>query len=150
MFACFFFLIPNYIFHASLKYKNIYISFVNKDIFGEIAEKIQKNFSIIINEKYSPYFRYSILAPNAIPQGFVDGKVVSEKVLLALQLDPAEYRLGNTKVFFKAGVVGNLENMRDERLSTIISTFQAHVRAYLIRKDYKKLCDQRYAYFNWT
>jgi myosin heavy subunit len=60
---------------------------------------------------------------SAIPQGFVDGKVVSEKVLLALQLDPAEYRLGNTKVFFKAGVVGNLENMRDERLSTIISTF---------------------------
>jgi hypothetical protein len=43
------------------------------DIFGEIAEKIRKNFSIIINEKYSPYFRYSILAPNAIPQGFVDG-----------------------------------------------------------------------------
>ena len=109
-----------------------------------------KNYSIIMNEKYSPYFRYSILAPNAIPQGFVDGKVVSEKVLLALQLDPAEYRLGNTKVFFKAGVVGNLENMRDERLSSIISTFQAHVRAYLIRKNYKKLCDQRYAYFNWT
>ncbi|CAG2223442.1 MYH6_7 [Mytilus edulis] len=87
--------------------------------------------------------RYSILAPNAVPQGFVDGKVVSEKVLLALQLDPAEYRLGNTKVFFKAGVVGNLENMRDERLSAIISMMQAHIRAYLIRKSYKKLCDQR-------
>ncbi|CAC5402214.1 MYH6_7 [Mytilus coruscus] len=87
--------------------------------------------------------RYSILAPNAIPQGFTDGKQVTEKVLLALQLDPAEYRLGTTKVFFKAGVLGMLEDMRDERLSKIISMFQAHIRGYLIRKAYKKLQDQR-------
>ena len=88
--------------------------------------------------------RYSILAPNAIPQGFADGKVVTEKILLALQLDPAEYRLGNTKVFFKAGVLGMLEEMRDERLGKIISMFQAHIRGYLVRKQYKKLQDQRY------
>ncbi|XP_061197039.1 myosin heavy chain, striated muscle-like isoform X3 [Saccostrea echinata] len=87
--------------------------------------------------------RYSILAPNAIPQGFADGKVVTEKILLALQLDPAEYRLGNTKVFFKAGVLGMLEEMRDERLGKIISMFQAHIRGYLVRKQYKKLQDQR-------
>ena len=37
-------------------------------------------------------FRYSILAPNSIPQGFVDGKVVTEKVLAALQLDQNDYR----------------------------------------------------------
>ncbi|CAG2228981.1 MYH6_7 [Mytilus edulis] len=87
--------------------------------------------------------RYSILAASAVPQGFVDGKVVTEKVLLALQLDPAEYKLGGTKVFFKAGVLGNLEGMRDERLGAIISMMQAHVRAFLIRKAYKKLQDQR-------
>ncbi|XP_021367481.1 myosin heavy chain, striated muscle-like [Mizuhopecten yessoensis] len=87
--------------------------------------------------------RYSILAPNAIPQGFVDGKTVSEKILTGLQMDPTEYRLGTTKVFFKAGVLGNLEEMRDERLSKIISMFQAHIRGYLIRKAYKKLQDQR-------
>jgi hypothetical protein len=91
-------------------------------------------------------FRYSILSPNAIPQGFTDGKQVTEKVLLALQLDPAEYRLGTTKVFFKVGVLGMLEDMRDERLSKIISMFQAHIRGYLIRKAYKKLQDQRSLY----
>merc|ERR1712240_606005 len=37
--------------------------------------------------------RYSILAPNAIPEGFVDGKKVTENILVALQLDPQEYRL---------------------------------------------------------
>ncbi|XP_076442373.1 myosin heavy chain, striated muscle-like isoform X3 [Babylonia areolata] len=87
--------------------------------------------------------RYSILAPNAIPQGFVDGKQVTDKILSALQLDTAEYRLGTTKVFFKAGVLGMLEDMRDERLSKIISMFQAFIRGYLMRKAYKKLQDQR-------
>ena len=87
--------------------------------------------------------RYSILAPNAIPQGFVDGKVVSEKVLTALQLDDNDYRLGHTKVFFRAGVLGTLEDMRDERLAKIIANFQAFIRGYLIRRNYKTLQDQR-------
>ncbi|XP_076459070.1 myosin heavy chain, striated muscle-like isoform X2 [Babylonia areolata] len=87
--------------------------------------------------------RYSILAPNAVPQGFVDGKLVTDKVLAALQLDTNEYKLGTTKVFFKAGVLGMLEDMRDERLSKIIAMFQAFIRGYLMRKAYKKLQDQR-------
>lgn len=87
--------------------------------------------------------RYSILAPNAIPQGFVDGKQVTDKILSALQLDTNEYKLGTTKVFFKAGVLGMLEDMRDERLSKIIAMFQAFIRGYLMRKQYKKLQDQR-------
>ncbi|XP_046351162.1 myosin heavy chain, striated muscle-like isoform X8 [Haliotis rufescens] len=87
--------------------------------------------------------RYSILAPNAIPQGFADGKVCTAKILEALQMDTNEYRCGLTKVFFKAGVLGYLEDLRDERLSAIISMFQAHIRGYLMRKAYKKLQDQR-------
>ncbi|KAK3768205.1 hypothetical protein RRG08_031739 [Elysia crispata] len=87
--------------------------------------------------------RYSILAPNAIPEGFVDGKKCTGNILQALQLDTNEYKLGTTKVFFKAGVLGTLEDMRDERLSKIIAMFQAHIRGYLMRKSYKKLQDQR-------
>jgi len=88
--------------------------------------------------------RYSILAPNAIPAGFVDGKVASEKVLAALNIGD-QYRIGYTKVFFKAGVLGILEEMRDDTLSKIVSNFQARIRAYLIRKNYSKLQDQRVA-----
>lgn len=61
--------------------------------------------------QWSFVYRYTILAPNAVPQGFSDGKVVCEKVLLALALDPNEYRLGTTKVFFKAGVLGELSSL---------------------------------------
>jgi myosin heavy chain 6/7 len=88
--------------------------------------------------------RYSILAASAIPPGFVDGKVASEKVLAALDLGD-NYRIGHTKVFFKAGVLGQLEEMRDEKLSKIIANFQSFIRGYLIRKNYTKLQDQRVA-----
>jgi len=78
-----------------------------------------------------------------VPAGFADGKVVAEKVLAALNLDPNCYRLGTTKVFFKAGVVGELEEKRDEALSSIFSRFNAYIRGYIMRKSYKKLQDQR-------
>jgi len=83
------------------------------------------------------------LAPNAIPSGFVDGKVASEKILAALDMGD-NYRIGHTKVFFKAGVLGQLEEMREEKLSKILSNFQARVRGYLMRGKYSKLQDQRY------
>ncbi|XP_067670779.1 myosin heavy chain, striated muscle-like [Haliotis asinina] len=89
--------------------------------------------------------RYSILAPNAIPEGFVEGKVVSGKILEALEMGQDEYRLGNTKVFFKSGVLGYLEEIRDERLSVIVALFQAHIRGYLMRKYLKNLHDKRVA-----
>lgn len=38
-----------------------------------------------------------------------------------------------------------MEELRDERLSKIVSWMQAYVRGYLTRKDYKKLQEQRLA-----
>ena len=90
------------------------------------------------------HFSYSILAPNAIPQGFVEAKEASGKVLEALQLDADKYKLGHTKVFFRAGVLGMLEELREERLSAILAFLQAHIRGYMMRRNYQKLQDQRY------
>merc|ERR1712042_350139 len=87
--------------------------------------------------------RYQILAANAIPAGFIDGKVAAEKLIEALQLDENEFRIGLTKVFFRSGIVGELEEMRDERLSKIISQFQAYCKGHLMRIEYKKMKDQR-------
>merc|ERR1712039_835414 len=49
---------------------------------------------------------------------------------------------GLTKVFFRAGIVGELEEMRDERLSKIIAQFQAYCKAHLQRIEYKKMKDR--------
>merc|ERR1712142_738502 len=86
--------------------------------------------------------RYQILAASAIPPGFIDGKVACEKLIEALQLDENEFRIGLTKVFFRAGIVGELEEMRDERLSKIIAQFQAYCKAHLERVEYKKMKDR--------
>ncbi|OWA50174.1 Myosin heavy chain, muscle [Hypsibius exemplaris] len=89
--------------------------------------------------------RYSILAASVIPKGFTDAKATSQKILDHIQLDTNEWRMGNTKVFFKAGILGRLEEMRDERLSGILSMLQAHIRAHLNQLVYKKLREQRVA-----
>merc|ERR1712142_1179133 len=86
--------------------------------------------------------RYQILAAPAIPPGFIDGKVACEKLLEALQLDENEFRIGLTKVFFRAGIVGELEEMRDERLSKIIAQFQAYCKGHLERVEFKKIKDR--------
>ncbi|XP_025017704.1 myosin-7 isoform X3 [Tetranychus urticae] len=41
--------------------------------------------------------RYTILAPTAVPKGFVDAKQVAAKVTEAIQLEPENFRLGHTK-----------------------------------------------------
>ncbi|VDK54137.1 unnamed protein product [Gongylonema pulchrum] len=40
------------------------------------------------------------------------------------------YRIGLTKVFFKAGVLAHLEDLRDERLGEILTGLQARIRSY--------------------
>lgn len=48
-------------------------------------------------------------------------------------------------MFFRAGVLGNLEEIRDDRLSKILSWLQAWIRGFNSRKAYKRLQEQRVA-----
>merc|ERR1712142_1427900 len=83
--------------------------------------------------------RYTIIAASAIPTGFIDAKVACAKLIEALQLDENEFRIGHTKVFFRSGIVGELEDLRDERLSKILSQFQAYCKGILQRNLRKHL-----------
>uniref|UniRef100_A0A3Q3J9P9 Uncharacterized protein n=1 Tax=Monopterus albus TaxID=43700 RepID=A0A3Q3J9P9_MONAL len=89
--------------------------------------------------------RYHILNPNIIPKGFVDNKKASELILNSIGLDNMEYRIGHSKVFFRAGVLAKLEDMRDERLAKIITMLQAQLRGTLMRIEFKKMVDRRIA-----
>ncbi|KAL0119529.1 hypothetical protein PUN28_007766 [Cardiocondyla obscurior] len=88
--------------------------------------------------------RYMILAPAAMAAES-DPKVSAAKCFEEIGLDPDSYRIGHTKVFFRAGVLGQMEELRDERLGKIVSWMQAYIRGYISRKDYKKLQEQRLA-----
>uniref|UniRef100_W5N6N9 Myosin heavy chain 10 n=1 Tax=Lepisosteus oculatus TaxID=7918 RepID=W5N6N9_LEPOC len=82
--------------------------------------------------------RYEILTPNAIPKGFMDGKQACERMIRALELDPNLYRIGQSKIFFRAGVLAHLEEERDLKITDIIIYFQAVCRGYLARKAFAK------------
>ncbi|XP_050298493.1 myosin heavy chain, muscle isoform X34 [Anthonomus grandis grandis] len=88
--------------------------------------------------------RYMILAP-ATMAAEKEAKEAARKCLEEIGLDADSYRVGHTKVFFRAGVLGQMEELRDERLSKIVTWMQSWVRGYLSRKEFKKLQEQRLA-----
>merc|ERR1712130_545358 len=60
--------------------------------------------------------RYVILHAEATKAGgFIDPKKACEKILATLPFDTQVYRFGHTKLFFKAGIIGALEDLRDEK-----------------------------------
>ncbi|KAK7078909.1 putative TRAFAC class myosin-kinesin ATPase superfamily [Halocaridina rubra] len=88
--------------------------------------------------------RYKILNATAVAT-IPDNKEMAYAVLDSAGLDRDSYRCGNTKVFFKAGILGALEEVRDGRLGKIVTWMQAWIRGKNGRVDYKRLQDQRVA-----
>merc|ERR1712142_220469 len=86
--------------------------------------------------------RYKILGAeqfNSIP----DKKKAVAAVFEKLGIDKEKYRAGNTKVFFRAGVLGEVEEIRDDYLAKLISWMQAHIRGWKSRKWFEKAKEQR-------
>uniref|UniRef100_A0A671WHM6 Myosin, heavy chain 11a, smooth muscle n=1 Tax=Sparus aurata TaxID=8175 RepID=A0A671WHM6_SPAAU len=82
--------------------------------------------------------RYEILAANAIPKGFMDGKQACCLMIKHLDLDPNLYRIGQSKIFFRTGVLAQLEEERDLKITVVIIAFQAQARGFLARKAFAK------------
>uniref|UniRef100_UPI00398E8AB2 myosin-4-like n=1 Tax=Pristiophorus japonicus TaxID=55135 RepID=UPI00398E8AB2 len=92
--------------------------------------------------------RYRILNASAIPEGqFIDSKKASEKLLGSIDVDHTQYKFGHTKVFFKAGLLGALEEMRDEKLAQLVTGTQALCRGYLMRIEFTRMMERREALF---
>uniref|UniRef100_A0A8B9ZBY4 Uncharacterized protein n=1 Tax=Buteo japonicus TaxID=224669 RepID=A0A8B9ZBY4_9AVES len=92
--------------------------------------------------------RYKVLNASAIPEGqFIDSKKASEKLLGSIDVDHTQYKFGHTKVFFKAGLLGLLEEMRDEKLAQLITRTQAMCRGFLMRVEYRRMVERRESIF---
>ncbi|XP_033895599.2 myosin heavy chain, fast skeletal muscle-like [Acipenser ruthenus] len=92
--------------------------------------------------------RYKVLNASAIPEGqFIDSKKASEKLLGSIDVDHTQYKFGHTKVFFKAGLLGTLEEMRDDKLAKLITCTQAQCRGFLMRVEFQKMMERRESIF---
>lgn len=76
--------------------------------------------------------RYRLLSDeNHFATGF---KKNCEILLSSLHLDPSLYKIGTSKLFFKAGVLAELETKKDQRIRSIVIRFNSHLRGRIIRK----------------
>ncbi|CBY35447.1 unnamed protein product [Oikopleura dioica] len=89
--------------------------------------------------------RYAILNPNAVPKaGFIDPKKACEKILGGItSIDVQVYRFGHTKLFFKAGIIGALEDLRDDKIAEILTKLQTRMRFNLSRAVFLKTLKER-------
>ncbi|XP_034170106.2 myosin heavy chain, fast skeletal muscle [Pangasianodon hypophthalmus] len=88
--------------------------------------------------------RYKVLNASVIPEGqFIDNKKAAEKLLASIDVDHTQYKFGHTKVFFKAGLLGTLEEMRDEKLANLVTMTQALCRGFLMRREFVKMMERR-------
>ncbi len=56
---------------------------------------------------------------------------------------PSETRFCRRQIFFKAGMLGVLEDMRDERLTVIITKIQSRARGKQMRIEFQKMFERR-------
>merc|ERR1712061_483179 len=100
------------------------------------------------NKMLYPEFkaRYNILAAKAVAKAKND-KSAAGAVMDVIQLDKEKFRLGHTKVFFRAGVLGFMEETREDRIGQVLAWLQSGARGKASRMQFKKLQDQKLALY---
>merc|ERR1711997_1044029 len=81
--------------------------------------------------------RFIIIKPKEVYACGTDLKAAAKIILESIEAVNDRWRLGHTKVFFRAGTVGMIEEVRDESIKAILNYIQALCRGYLGRKQYK-------------
>ena len=90
--------------------------------------------------------RYNILAAAECARAKKD-KDAAKSVLDKISLEAEKYRLGHTKVFFRAGILGFMEEVREDRIGQILSWLQAQARGKASRLVFKKMQEQKLALY---
>merc|ERR1711881_135143 len=100
------------------------------------------------NKMVYPEFkaRYNILGAQAVAKAKND-KAAAGAIFDIIKLDKEKWRLGHTKVFFRAGVLGLMEETREDKIGSVLSWLQAGARGKASRMQFKKLQDQKLALY---
>lgn len=90
--------------------------------------------------------RYSLLAADESVSTTDARKCAStmlDRIVKDGILTEENFRIGETKVFFKAGVLAHLEDVRDEALKTLMTKLQSQIKWYLGLTDKKRRIQQK-------
>merc|ERR1719350_139930 len=90
--------------------------------------------------------RYNILGAAAVAKAKND-KAAAGAVMDIVKLDKEKFRLGHTKVFFRAGILGWMEEAREDKIGSVLSWLQSGARGKASRMQFKKLQDQKLALY---
>ena len=90
--------------------------------------------------------RYNILAAGAVAKAKND-KGAAGAVMDAIKLEKEKFRLGHTKVFFRAGILGFMEETREDKIGSVLAMLQAQARGKASRLVFKKMQDQKLALY---
>lgn len=81
--------------------------------------------------------RYEVLV-TGMPKNYIEGQKACQIILKKLMLDENLYKVGLTKIFFKSGVLAELEERRETMTEEIMSRFQTIARGYIVRSKVRK------------
>merc|ERR1719225_1001110 len=90
--------------------------------------------------------RYNILAAAGVAKAKND-KGAAGAVFDVIKLDKEKFRLGHTKVFFRAGILGFMEEVREDKIGSVLALLQAQARGKASRITFKKMQDQKLALY---
>merc|ERR1712002_67247 len=82
--------------------------------------------------------RFIIIKPKEVHALGTDLKGAAKVILESIPEVNDRWRLGHTKVFFRAGTVGFVEEVREECIKNILNYLQGICRGYIGRMQYKK------------
>lgn len=89
--------------------------------------------------------RYHLLVPSQDWIKVMNGGDLNDVMSLCKQIlssfmeDREKYQLGNTKIFFKAGMLAHLENLRTQKLHAAAVMIQKNLRKLYFRKRYLEI-----------
>merc|ERR1719312_1101978 len=100
------------------------------------------------NKMLYPEFkaRYNILGASLVAKAKND-KAAAGAIFDIIKLDKEKWRLGHTKVFFRAGILGLMEETREDKIGSVLAWLQAGARGKASRMQFKKLQDQKLALY---
>merc|ERR1719510_182794 len=90
--------------------------------------------------------RYNILAAKAVAKAKND-KGVGTAVMTVTKIPAEKWRLGHTKVFFRAGIGGLMEEIREDKIGSVLAWMQAGARGKQSRLMFQKFKDQKLALY---